>query len=709
MRGGARASLLPQKEELQANSPPRHFARTMTETLQLGPGVAPLSLANADGVHFDPLNTKMFSSSASSVWEAVAATWGGGPGPPQIRVLDLGCGNGVWGLILHRLAPPGATVHVTFADVDPEAAALSLRNAAANGVAAAACCARAGDMLGALPAGEAPFDLVVFNPPQTGGDDAFRTARPDKWGGYDGALYYQRLASESAALRAKGTVVAVAKIGLASPGAVAEAFRREGLEMAAVFEHTREFLRSGMEAIAPGLFDWQLAARARGEAEFAIDGEDAAAPCAAGDAAATRGTMSQRILLGVQADAALSAAQVSRYGRQLIIPQVGPRGQRAICGSSVLVVGAGGLGSPALLYLAGAGVQRVGVCDFDKVERSNLHRQVIHTEARVGMSKALSACAAMRALNSSVQAECHDFALDASNAVEVIGRYDVVLDATDNSPSRYLLSDACVVAGKPLVSGAAIQMEGQLTVYNHDGGPCYRCLFPQPAPPDGNSSCSDRGVLGVVPGIIGNLMALEAIKLCGGVSGGGTTAVSRRMLMFDALDCSFRDVRLPPRDAGCAVCSAAAREAFGAEALGGFDYAAFCGGGAAAPEAIPAQCELSAADFAALLERRDRASAPLQLLDVRPPVQFSICALPGAANVPLHQLRRDAARWAERVAQGSGGSEEERMCYVMCRRGVDSRRAVAELLRAGAPAARLRNVAGGMEAMAQAGAGVAMY
>ncbi|KAL4537867.1 hypothetical protein Ndes2437B_g08962 [Nannochloris sp. 'desiccata'] len=213
----------------------------------------------------------------------------------------------------------------------------------------------------------------------------------------------------------------------------------------------------------------------------------------------------------------LNREQVGRYSRQIILPHFGISAQAKLCNGSVLVIGAGGLGSPAAIYLAAAGVGRIGIVDKDTVELSNIHRQVIHTEASVGTHKADSAATFIKSLNSSVKIEIFKNGFTPENAVDLVSNFDVILDASDNAPTRYLISDACCVAHKPLVSGAAIGTDGQLTVYCHgEDGPCYRCLFPTAPLPQSCSRCVDAGVLGVVPGIIGTMQALEAIKILSG-------------------------------------------------------------------------------------------------------------------------------------------------------------------------------------------------
>jgi len=245
---------------------------------------------------------------------------------------------------------------------------------------------------------------------------------------------------------------------------------------------------------------------------------------------------------------------LERYSRHLRLPEVGEAGQRRLGASSILLVGAGGLGSPAGLYLAAAGVGRIGIVDDDRVERSNLQRQVLHADARVGMAKVESARVAINALNPRVQVEAHQQRLDADSVESLLLRYDLVIDGADNFPTRYLLSDACVQLGKPLVYGAVQRFEGQLGVFDagrrRGQSPCYRCLFPHPPPPEAAPNCAEAGVLGVLPGIIGLLQATEAIKLLLALG----ESLDGRLLHVDALSMRFRETRLRP-DPDCAVCA----------------------------------------------------------------------------------------------------------------------------------------------------------
>lgn len=265
----------------------------------------------------------------------------------------------------------------------------------------------------------------------------------------------------------------------------------------------------------------------------------------------------------------LSNAEIKRYGRHLIIPEFGIDGQRRLKASAVLLIGAGGLGSPLALYLAAAGVGRIGLVDYDVVDISNLQRQIIHGQSSLGMPKIESATRRILDINPGVQVDKYEVPLTSDNALDIFAPYDVIIDGTDNFPTRYLVNDACVKLGKPLVYGAVQRFQGQVSVF--DAGrqrgvaPCYRCLFPQPPAPEDAPNCSEAGVLGVLPGVIGMLQATEAIKLILGI---GEPLIGR-VLMFDALAMRFHETRLAP-DPECPVCAA------GKPFPGYIDYAAFC-------------------------------------------------------------------------------------------------------------------------------------
>ncbi|GFO35333.1 adenylyltransferase and sulfurtransferase mocs3 [Plakobranchus ocellatus] len=336
----------------------------------------------------------------------------------------------------------------------------------------------------------------------------------------------------------------------------------------------------------------------------------------------------------------LSKNDIERYSRQLILPEFGVKGQMKLQSTSVLIVGAGGLGCPAAVYLAAAGIGRLGVVDYDEVELSNLHRQILHTSDRVGISKSLSIVRSCQRLNSRVEYVPYHLQLSSDNAMDIISRYDIVLDATDNVATRYLLNDACVMAGKPLVSGSALRFEGQLTVYNCSGGPCYRCLFPQPPPPETVTNCAEGGVIGVVPGIIGSMQALEAIKIGSGIG----TSYSQRMLLFDALDGTFRCVKLRPRSQACVVCG----EQPTVTQL--IDYVQFCGAAATDKEqelkVLDKSSRISAKEYHSMLT----SGLDHVLLDVRPEVEMDICQLPHPnINIPYATFTKDVQRAASQI------------------------------------------------------------
>ncbi|KAL8172502.1 hypothetical protein V2J09_024306 [Rumex salicifolius] len=378
---------------------------------------------------------------------------------------------------------------------------------------------------------------------------------------------------------------------------------------------------------------------------------------------------------------------IYRYSRHLLLPSFGVQGQSNLLKSSVLVVGAGGLGSPALLYLAACGVGRLGVIDHDVVELNNMHRQIIHTEAYIGRPKVESASAACRSVNSSIEIVKYQEALRTSNALEIFSKYDVIVDATDNVPSRYMISDCCVVLGKPLVSGAALGLEGQLTVYNYNGGPCYRCLFPSPPPVTACQRCSDSGVLGVVPGVIGTLQALEAIKIASVVG----EPLSGRMLLFDALSGRIRIVKIRGRSLHCEICSENA--SFAAKDFQEFDYEKFTQSPlSTAPPKLKLllpDSRISCKDYKGKVTNKE----PHVLIDVRPSHHYNIVSLPNSMNIPLSSLE---SRLSEISAALDG---KEPNLYVVCRRGNDSQRAVDLLQRKGFASAK--DIIGGIDSWAR--------
>jgi len=365
----------------------------------------------------------------------------------------------------------------------------------------------------------------------------------------------------------------------------------------------------------------------------------------------------------------LSHAEILRYSRHLILPEVGPGGQRRIKAARVLLVGAGGLGSPAALYLAAAGVGTIGLVDFDVVDATNLQRQILHGTGVVGRPKLESAEARLQDLNPHVHVETFPVRLTSENALEILRDFDVVVDGTDNFPTRYLVNDACVLLGKPNVYGSIFRFEGQASVFHAAAGPCYRCLYPEPPPPGLVPSCAEGGVLGVLPGIIGSIQALETLKL---ILGAGDTLVGR-LVLFDALKFRFRELTLH-KDPDCPVCGShpSVRDLI--------DYEAFCGIGAAPAYLGP---EITATDLA----RDLRENPDLELVDVREMREWEICRIPGARLIPLGQL-------PERLSELNGHTE----IVTHCHKGVRSMRAL-EILRA-AGFSKVRSLRGGIDAWA---------
>ena len=368
----------------------------------------------------------------------------------------------------------------------------------------------------------------------------------------------------------------------------------------------------------------------------------------------------------------LTREEVARYSRHLIMPEVGMQGQLKLKAARVLCVGAGGLGSPVLLYLAAAGVGTLGLVDFDEVDYSNLHRQIIHGTPDVGRSKLDSAKARINALNPEVEVVTHEMALSSENALGLFADYDLVVDGTDNFPTRYLVNDACVIGGKPNVYGSIFRFEGQASVFATKDGPCYRCMFPEPPPPGLVPSCAEGGVLGILPGVVGMLQATEAIKLILGV---GESLVGR-FLLFDALKLRFRELKVR-KDPDCPVCG----EHPTVTQL--IDYEQFCG---IAPTATTAATSLTEdADEATVEElktRLDRHESFL-LLDVREPQEFEICRIPGSVLIPLGDL-------PSRLFELEGRDD----MIVHCKSGVRSGKAVKLLREAGY--SKARNLKGGI-------------
>ena len=373
----------------------------------------------------------------------------------------------------------------------------------------------------------------------------------------------------------------------------------------------------------------------------------------------------------VAAPPALSNEEVARYSRHLIMPEVGMDGQLKLKAASVLCIGAGGLGSPVAMYLAAAGVGRLGIVDFDVVDYSNLQRQVIHGTPDVGRPKLESARDTLNAINPEVRIDTHEVALSSANALDVLRGYDVIVDGTDNFPTRYLVNDACVILGIPNAYGSIFRFEGQASVFAAENGPCYRCLYPEPPPPGLVPSCAEGGVLGILPGVVGTIQATEAVKLIMGV---GEPLVGR-FLVYDALRMRFRELKLR-KDPDCPVCG---DNPTVTELI---DYEQFCGIVPAAPAPDPAAGAGDEATVEQLKARLDSGDGVF-VLDVREPQEYQICSIPGSMLIPLGDL-------PSRLHELAGRGE----MIVHCKSGVRSAKAVKLLREAGF--AQARNLKGGI-------------
>jgi len=376
--------------------------------------------------------------------------------------------------------------------------------------------------------------------------------------------------------------------------------------------------------------------------------------------------------LTTSAPAQLSKDEILRYSRHLIMPEVGMDGQLKLKRAKVLCIGAGGLGSPLALYLAAAGVGRLGIVDFDVVDFTNLQRQIIHDTSDVGRLKIESAKDTIADINPNVEVVAHETRLTSENALDIFRDYDIVADGTDNFPTRYLVNDACVLLGKPNVYGSIFRFEGQATVFYAKEGPCYRCLYPEPPPPGMVPSCAEGGVLGVLPGIVGSIQALETIKL---ILGRGRTLIGR-LLLFDALELKFRELKLR-KNPECPVCGAHPT------VTKLLDYEQFCGirGEEHVPETkVP---EITAPEVKKMMDERK----PFVLIDVREPHEFQICRIPGSTLIPLGDVPK-------RMHELNSADE----IVVHCRSGMRSAQAVELLMKAGFR--KIHNLKGGVLAWA---------
>ena len=368
---------------------------------------------------------------------------------------------------------------------------------------------------------------------------------------------------------------------------------------------------------------------------------------------------------------ALSNEEIARYSRHLIMPEVGIEGQRKLKAASVLMIGTGGLGAPLGMYLAAAGVGRLGIMDFDVVDASNLQRQIIHGTKDVGRRKTESARDRLRDINPHIEIETHEARLTSDNALRLFDNYDIVVDGTDNFPTRYLVNDACVLTGKPNVYGSIFRFEGQASVFWAERGACYRCLYPEPPPPGLVPSCAEGGVLGVLPGIIGAIQATETIKIILGAEG----ILVNRLLLFDAWAMKFKEMKLR-RDPQCPICSENAT----IKQL--IDYEVFCGVASWQQPEPAKQEEITASELKRRLDRGD----DLQIIDVREPHEYEIARLPGARLIPLGQV-------VNRMKE----IDPARETVCQCKGGVRSAKAIQALLQAGFEG-RLINLKGGITA-----------
>ncbi len=381
-------------------------------------------------------------------------------------------------------------------------------------------------------------------------------------------------------------------------------------------------------------------------------------------------------LAGRFEEIAFSQSEYARYSRHLIMPEVGLDGQKRLKAARVLCIGAGGLGSPLAMYLAAAGVGTLGLVEYDTVDFSNLQRQIVHGTSDVGRPKIRSAADRLKEINPEVAVEPHEVRFTSANALDIVAKYDIVVDGTDNFPTRYLVNDACVLLGKPNVYGSIFRFDGQATVFHPAVGPCYRCVYPEPPPPGEVPSCAEGGVLGVLPGVVGCIQATETIKLILGV---GEPLIGR-LLHFDALAMQFRTFKVR-RDPKWAV------GAPHPTIKGLVDYEQFCGvrgGPTPAASAAPAGGEITAERLKARID----AGEDLFVLDVRNPNEFQICRIPGTTLVPLGEL---PSRLAEVPA--------DREVVVHCKSGMRSAKAVAFLREQGYT--NLKNLTGGILAWAE--------
>jgi adenylyltransferase/sulfurtransferase len=361
----------------------------------------------------------------------------------------------------------------------------------------------------------------------------------------------------------------------------------------------------------------------------------------------------------VEPAASLSIDEVRRYSRHLIIPDVAMAGQKRMKNAKVLCIGAGGLGSPALMYLAAAGVGTLGVVDFDVVDESNLQRQIIHGQSDVGRSKAESARDSVREINPLITVNVHEERLDSSNVMELFGQYDLIVDGTDNFATRYLVNDACVLLGKPYVWGSIYRFDGQASVFWAEHGPCYRCLYPEPPPPGMVPSCAEGGVLGVLCASIGAIQVNEAIKLITGIG----EPLLGSLMVYDALEMSYRKINVR-KDPNCAVCG---EHPTVTELI---DYEAFCGVVSEEAQQAVAGSTITAQELKDLID----SDKPIYLVDVREPAEWEIVSIPGATLIPKDEILRGDAL---------ADLPQDKQIVMYCKTGVRSAETLAAVKNAG--------------------------
>ena len=371
----------------------------------------------------------------------------------------------------------------------------------------------------------------------------------------------------------------------------------------------------------------------------------------------------------------LNSDDYERYSRHLILPEIGVEGQKRLKAASVLCIGTGGLGAPLLLYLAAAGVGRIGIVDFDVVDTSNLQRQVIHGTSWVNKPKIESAKNRILEINPFCQVDLYNTRLSAENALDILKPYDIVVDGTDNFPTRYLVNDACVLLDKPNVYGSIYRFEGQATVFNYQGGPNYRDLYPEPPPPGMVPSCAEGGVLGILPGIIGVIQATETVKI---ITGAGNT-LSGRLLLYNALDMKFRELKLRPNPVRPVI-----------EEL--IDYEQFCGIPQAKAAEAQQQMEISEMTAPELKQLMDSGATDFVLIDVRNPNEYEIAQIPGSVLVPLPDIEQ--GKGVEKVKELANGHR----LIAHCKMGGRSAKALGILKEAGIEGTNLK---GGITAWSQ--------